>query len=306
MAGLHEIPTKPEGDRIIVVMGPTGTGKTTFINCVAKRGDNGVGHSIKSCTDEVKLIGVEHAVHGRKVVLVDTPGFDDTFKPDIDILTEIAVFLIKSYQKGLPLDTILYLHRISDRRMTGSLLKNLRMFASLCGIRSMPNVIIVTTMWGDVNREGEGEKREEELRVEMWSDMIEKGCHVRKFSGTYQSALDILDHVPKTVESPLLAWEMVERRKKLKATAAGSELSREIKSLQRQRKAKTQKLQQLSRRSTDEAEKRVLEEEIEETKQQIKKTSEEQTLLKRNIIERFFGPKPEVRLVPQVGSPQSN
>jgi hypothetical protein len=32
-------------------------------------------------------------VDGCKVVLFDTPGFDDTTKQDVEILTELSVFL---------------------------------------------------------------------------------------------------------------------------------------------------------------------------------------------------------------------
>ncbi|KAG8800222.1 Translocase of chloroplast, partial [Serendipita sp. 400] len=177
--------------RIIVIMGPTGVGKTTFINCVAKRGNRGVGHDIESCTAKVALINAEDPIHGRQAVLVDTPGFDDTYKSDIEILTMIAEFLVRTYKTGLVLDTILYLHRISDIRMTGSLLKNLKIFVNLCGIQSMPNVVIVTTMWSNVDAQ-QGETREQELKNKMWFNMIEKGCNVKKFDGTYRSALEIL------------------------------------------------------------------------------------------------------------------
>ncbi|KAG8797240.1 hypothetical protein FRC16_009108 [Serendipita sp. 398] len=264
------------------VMGPTGVGKTTFINCVAKRGDRGVGHDIESCTSKVSLINVGYTIHDRKVVLVDTPGFDDTYKSDIEILTMIAEFLVKA-----------------DQRMTGSLLKNLKMFVSLCGIQSMPIVTIVTTMWSRVLKEV-GEARERELKQKMWFDMIEKGCNVKRFDGTYQSALDILADA-KTVTAPLLSTEMVAQRKKLKATAAGHELAQEIKNLVKQRKAANRKLQELFKDSKDETERRLLEEEMNEANRKIKETGERLAVLKRNVFERFFGPKPDINLVPQVG-----
>ncbi|KAG8847624.1 hypothetical protein FRB91_011585 [Serendipita sp. 411] len=297
MAALNEL---SDDERIIIVMGPTGVGKTTFINRISNRGDRGVGHSIESCTSEVSLINVEHTVHASKVVLVDTPGFDDTYTSDIEILTKIASFLVKVYKKNLKLDRILYLHRIMDLRMTGSLLKNLKLFVSLCGIQSMPTVTIVTTMWERVD-EKEGDARELELKQKMWFDMIEKGCEVKRFHGTYQSALDILAG-PRTVEAPLVSTEIVTQQKKLKATAAGNELAKEIKSLIKQRKAASRKLRALSSQSTSEEEKKTLEQELNETNQKLMKANEQHAVLKRTIFERLFGPKPEVSLVPQVGS----
>jgi len=36
-------------------------------------------------------------VKGRQVILLDTPGFDDTNRPDVEILTEISLFLAGLY-----------------------------------------------------------------------------------------------------------------------------------------------------------------------------------------------------------------
>lgn len=51
--------------------------------------------SLKSCTETVAATQPFH-VDGRKVVLVDTPGFDDTTKTDSEILKLIADFLSTS------------------------------------------------------------------------------------------------------------------------------------------------------------------------------------------------------------------
>jgi len=51
-----------------------------------------IGVNLASCTAEVQLAD-EFALDGRQVILVDTPGFDDTNKSDTDILKLIAAFL---------------------------------------------------------------------------------------------------------------------------------------------------------------------------------------------------------------------
>ena len=51
-----------------------------------------VGMGLKSCTPSVQL-SKEFVVGGRRVQLIDTPGFDDTVKTDRDILKMIASFL---------------------------------------------------------------------------------------------------------------------------------------------------------------------------------------------------------------------
>jgi len=47
---------------------------------------------LESCTPEVQLAD-EFTLDRRRVVLIDTPGFDDTTKSDTDILNKIAAFL---------------------------------------------------------------------------------------------------------------------------------------------------------------------------------------------------------------------
>src|SRR4051794_37978067 len=97
-------------------------------------------------------IGVYSFTHpGNKTVfLVDTPGFDDTNRSDVDILKDIAFFLTTMHANRCRLAGVIYLHRITDPRMGGSALKNLEMFQKLCGTGSLPSVILTTTMWGDL------------------------------------------------------------------------------------------------------------------------------------------------------------
>ena len=47
---------------------------------------------LESCTDSVQLSN-EFTLDGRTVVLIDTPGFDDTSKSDTEILEIITAFL---------------------------------------------------------------------------------------------------------------------------------------------------------------------------------------------------------------------
>ena len=51
-----------------------------------------VGHDFRSCTSDVQL-SEEFKVHDRRVVLVDTPGFNDTYIGDSEVLGTIENFL---------------------------------------------------------------------------------------------------------------------------------------------------------------------------------------------------------------------
>jgi predicted GTPase len=94
------------------VMGPTGTGKSnvrdilyiffsispglkiidTFTNQPGRRASS----RLVSCTTEVRAVRLfNHPVHGDRLVFVDTPGFDNTNKSDLEILQMVSNWLQK-------------------------------------------------------------------------------------------------------------------------------------------------------------------------------------------------------------------
>ena len=83
---------------------------------------------------------------GTTVHLIDTPGFDDTRKSDTDVLKDIAGWLLVAYRDNIRLSGMVYLHSISETRMKGSHMTNLRMFQKLAGLKNMKHVILTTTM----------------------------------------------------------------------------------------------------------------------------------------------------------------
>ncbi|CAL8578089.1 hypothetical protein XPA_003890 [Xanthoria parietina] len=68
-------------------MGPTGVGKSTFISKLAAK-EMKIGHNLSSCTQEVEEVPCK--VGNHYVILVDTPGFNDTNRSDTEILTALA------------------------------------------------------------------------------------------------------------------------------------------------------------------------------------------------------------------------
>ena len=94
-------------------MGPTGSGKSNVrdmsyivfhvFTCFLKIIDTLTGQlgkrsgkQLESCTTEVRAVRLHnHPVHGDRLVLVDTPGFDDTNKSDFEILDMVSKWLQK-------------------------------------------------------------------------------------------------------------------------------------------------------------------------------------------------------------------
>jgi GTPase Era involved in 16S rRNA processing len=54
-----------------------------------------VSDDINSCTQKIEPFIITRA-NGPRIVLVDTPGFDDTFLDDTEILRRIAIWLATS------------------------------------------------------------------------------------------------------------------------------------------------------------------------------------------------------------------
>jgi predicted GTPase len=68
-----------------------------------------------------------------KLLLIDTPGFDDSERTDTEILTEIARILSAQYELGVQLKGVIYIHRITDIRYARSSVKTFEIFKKICG-----------------------------------------------------------------------------------------------------------------------------------------------------------------------------
>ena len=168
------------------------------------------------------------------MVLVDTPGFNDTERSDTDILALLADWMKESYNDKMRLSGILYLHSISEPRMTNSILTNLRMFRKLCGDNNLKKVILVTTKWGITPPE-DAERRDNELRSEsgFWAPMIRNKSLIRRFENSAASAQALIEDIlqDRTTFVPVIQDEMV-RGTELSDTEAGVFLNENLNALQ--------------------------------------------------------------------------
>ncbi|KAF9789658.1 P-loop containing nucleoside triphosphate hydrolase protein [Thelephora terrestris] len=257
----------PEAPILIAVMGATGSGKTSFIN-LASHSNLQVGASLRSCTDEVQLAD-EFTLDGRHVVLVDTPGFDDTTKSDTDVLRMIADFLATTYENirkmaGSKLAGVIYVHRISDKRFNGIAGRNFKIFRELCGESNLKNVILATNMWDEVPHEV-GKARERELASVFLKPALDKGAQMACHHNTEQSAHDIIRRIMNNHPVILqIQRELVDESKDIANTAAGEAINVELTEEKKRHEAALDQLLEETMRMIEEKNeetRRVLEEE---------------------------------------------
>ncbi|KAI5993991.1 hypothetical protein EDD15DRAFT_2166626 [Pisolithus albus] len=202
-------------------MGPAGSGKTTFINRAI--GSPDVGRGSTSFTKEVCPVRYPHPDGVRSIILVDTPGCNDSMT-DFRVLGEIAMWLTYVYTKNIKLNDMLYFHPISDYEIKERMSRNYNIFKGLCGKDNFKNVIFVTTMWDRVS-EDVGSEREQNLQSDFWRAMISMGSTIQRFEGTTDSAWKIINSLPASriaERRPLqIQREMVDDYLPLHQTAAG-------------------------------------------------------------------------------------
>ncbi|KAL2818458.1 WD40-repeat-containing domain protein [Aspergillus cavernicola] len=211
----------------IAVMGATGSGKSSFISLLTDQKPP-VGHSLESCTEEVTVYE-SYILKEHKLYLIDTPGFDDTNRSDAEVLRELAGWLTTTYSQNVRLTGIIYFHRISNVRMTGSARRNIFTFRKLCGDSALPNVVLATSMWDDVPHDV-ATKREKELveKPEWWGYMINKGSRTFRHDNTRKSAVNLVKEFLQVAEPTVvlsLQEEMVDDCKTLEQTSAGVQLN---------------------------------------------------------------------------------
>ncbi|KAF2652458.1 P-loop containing nucleoside triphosphate hydrolase protein [Lophiostoma macrostomum CBS 122681] len=232
-AGFTDIPDPADiqdDDIIIAVMGITGCGKTTFVNHFADS-PLMIGHGLESCTQDVQIVPCT-LEGGRKIYLVDTPGFDDSYRSDSDILRELADWLNSAHKSNIKLTGLILLHRILDVRVGGTGVRNIRMFKRLCGDDSLGSVVLATTMWDFIRDGSIGDSREDELKTQeaLWKPLIQQGSKVFRQNDEQRSATKIIEYLmdrkkPVTLD---IQREMVDQNLTLAQTGAGTEVATDV------------------------------------------------------------------------------
>lgn len=185
----------------------------------------------------------------RHIWLLDTPGFDDTYRSDADVLSTIVSAIIATGM-ARKIAGIIYLHPITDVRMTGSAQRYITLLKALCGESAYPYVTLATTMWDHVSqRDGTLVQRESQLKREWWADFHAGGGKALRHHGSRESARKIVDHVVATWarRGPFelrVFTEMVRENIPLDKTAAGREVDKGLERLRQECKMREAALEE--------------------------------------------------------------
>jgi hypothetical protein len=187
------------------------------------------------------------------------------------------------------LSGLVYCHRISNTQMAATSVRHLRTFEELCGKNALQNVILATTMWDEVDEET-GIMEEERMKTKYWNKMLERRSTTGRFTGTYESALQLLQPLIdaasfKRRNSLLLQQEMVDMGKQLTETSAGRHLFSKAQHIVSQRQHVIERIQIEMRRPVgDRTSLQPLHEEHQKLSQSLESTFEEMRVLKPPVV----------------------
>jgi len=207
-----------------------------------------------------------------------------------------------SYENDINLTGILYLHRITDVRMSGATFQNLRMFGKLCGDNPASKVIFVTTMWDKTStrqseQKGEEqqrrEQREKEIKETYWRPMLKLGARTDRFlQHKENSAQDIVKRLlASQATRTLLQEETVDQHRAVLETSAAKALYSQMQRLLSQHKAALENLREAANNPQMLAD---LQQEEARVQSELDKTFADSRKLKPSLLRRmqlFFAPK---------------
>ncbi|KAJ8482032.1 hypothetical protein ONZ45_g15092 [Pleurotus djamor] len=111
-----------------------------------------VGDELTSCTSEVYPVALDKGP--RRYVFVDTPGFDDTSLPDVEVLARVAHWLKTTYSQDVKLTGVIFTLNISVERLPSVSLKIVDMMHELCGNNAAGKLVFYPTMTDQIAAAG--------------------------------------------------------------------------------------------------------------------------------------------------------
>jgi len=234
--------------KIVVILGPTGAGKSSLIKKLSGDQSIVVGNSLNSETSAIKCYNLSYG--GHEFALVDTPGFDDSHRSNLEVVEQILEWLAVQHRGNAEFVGVIYVHNIMNPRMQGSALQNLRMFRKLVGSNNMSKVILATSFWDLVNRR-KGIEREEALTKspDFFAAMIGKGAQYMRLEH-HSTNLNALASMAKSGSIVLQCQkEMTVEKKSAKETSAAQITASDLAKIAEQKKKHDKEIKAIKQRA---------------------------------------------------------
>lgn len=162
-------------------------------------------------------------------------SFDDSNfadRPDFAILQTIAAYLSASFAQNIRIHGVVFLHRITENRVTGSARRNIELLKALCGPDYFPNVALATTHWNTTTESLTRLKDREGLlqgQDAFFRPLLSGGATMLRHDEGAASArrivrtlINIKDrHGARIIQPLAIQRELVVEKKKLDETTAG-------------------------------------------------------------------------------------
>ncbi|KAF9047930.1 hypothetical protein BJ165DRAFT_1610580 [Panaeolus papilionaceus] len=217
------------GDVVTLLMGPTGAGKSSFIEAVAGHDALGISKdqldSVTQMVTTYELTNIDMwngpgtSIRRRReeegrIYILDTPGFSDSQISELEIIE-----MVKGWMKGhncSSIDNILYLLPITDTRLPGSKRRTIEMLKLLAAINTDKpgEIMVITTMWDRLWNErtmAAAEDRFVQLQDQVWKGLLDAGGNLTKFTNTHSSALECLNLADSLINVALPDTFMTQR-----------------------------------------------------------------------------------------------
>ncbi|KAL4070490.1 hypothetical protein J3A83DRAFT_3213973 [Scleroderma citrinum] len=187
--------SRRQRDILIALIGPAGCGKSSFIATAIGSADESVGHRLCAGSHTQEVTTSKYTIGSdSNVVLVDTPGFGDANKCDLQILCKISKWLHETYKKKVFFSAILCFQPISDNRIRWEPWNRLSILQELCGNDTKAQIVLVTTMWDEVDKEL-GMERLADLKENYWSPNMTPGSRTFCYWNSRESTTELLQNV---------------------------------------------------------------------------------------------------------------
>lgn len=229
---------------------------------------------------------------------MDTPGFDDSARDNLEVLNDIvsSLYSFALRPEDFEMRGVIFLHDISEIRFGGSQKKTLGILRAIVGEENLGNVIVGTTMWSstwDAGKLKQQEKRERALLDDQWGG-IRKTTRLSRDSKNVavQIIYDLLAGPPALL---LVQTEMLQPPHTIEATTVGKlampEGRLELEDLQRKVREREKEFEAESKRQEA-----LLQEQVRDTKRRFEaqemrsqQKEENQRLKQQEDMKKFEG-----------------